>query len=142
MTLDDVGAYLVTQSIGVLGTTLFLGMMPPVLASTDPLMVAVHEYGGRTAAGYVRPFGAAAVDREYTRLQIEVRGLPEDYTGPRQKAQDCYLAMSKLMSFTFASGAACYTAVPLQPPFARELDGSKRWVIVFNVELYKAVTLT
>lgn len=141
MTLDEVGAYLQAQGIGTLGSTLWTGFMPPAVNASDPMMVAVHEYGGRYQTGLSRAFGDGQITRELTRLQIEVRGLVEDYKGARQKAQDAYLAMSALMSATL-SGVSYFTSIMLQPPFPLMQDGAKRWVFVFNCELYKQATTT
>lgn len=137
MILTELVDYLVTQSIGVKGTTLFGGYQP-----TDPdACVSLQEYQGRTSASMVRVFGQAEVEGELARIQVLTRGLPEDYDAPRLKANDVYRALSRVMSTTL--GATVYrVATPLQPPFPLERDGRLRYVFAVNVEVYKAVSAT
>ena len=136
MTLPEISAWLVTQNIGVANVTIFEDFMPP----TPNSCVTVIEYGGRSAPD-VRVFGQAEIAREYPRVQILVRGEPDDYVTPRLKAQDAMRAMTRIMTTTLSS-VNYYTSTPIQSVFPLVRDDLRRYVFAFNVELFKAVSTT
>jgi len=136
MTLPEISAWLVTQNIGVANVTIFEDFMPP----TPNSCVTVIEYGGRSTPD-IRAFGQAEMIREYPRVQILVRGEPDDYVTPRVKAQDVMRAMTRIMTTTL-SGINYYTSTPIQSVFPLDRDDLRRYVFAFNVELFKAVSTT
>lgn len=136
MTLPEISAYLATQSIGTANVNIFEDFLPP----TPNSCVAVIEYGGRSSPD-IRSFGQAEMTREYPRIQILVRGEPDDYVTPRVKAQDVMRAMSRIMT-TSLSGVSYYTSTPIQSVFPLVRDDLRRYVFAFNVELFKAVSTT
>ena len=136
MTLPEISAWLVAQGIGTANVTIFEDFMPP----TPNSCVTVIEYGGRSAPD-VRVFGQAEIAREYPRVQILVRGEPDDYVTPRLKAQDAMRAMTRIMTTTLSS-VNYYTSTPIQSVFPLTRDEMRRYVFAFNVELFKAVSTT
>jgi hypothetical protein len=136
MTLPELSAYLVAEGIGTANVTIFEDFMPP----TPNSCVTIREYGGRADVN-VRAFGQAEMTREFPRVQILVRGEPDDYTTPRVKAQDVMRAMTRIMSVTL-SGIEYYTSTPIQSVFPLMRDEVRRYVFAFNVELFKQVSVT
>lgn len=136
MTLPELSAYLATQGIGTVGSTIFEDFLPP----TPDACVALFEYGGR-ADHNIRAFGQAELTREFPRVQVLVRGAADDYGTPRVKIQDVLRALTRVMTVTL-SGIEYYTATPLQSPFTLERDGMRRYVLAVNFEFFKAVSIT
>jgi hypothetical protein len=79
--LESVGDYLVTNSLGTLGTDLFLGTLPD---SPDEC-VAVYENAG-TSPAFTMGTGGIVID--YPMLQIIARAGREDYPTARDKAEN------------------------------------------------------
>lgn len=136
MTLPELSAYLATQNVGTLGVTLFEDFLPP----TPDACVALMEYGGRSSPD-VRAFGQAEMTREYSRVQVLVRGAADDYVTPRTKIQDVTRILSRIMTETL-TGIVYYTSTPLQTPFVLERDGMRRYVLAVNFEFFKQVSVT
>ena len=136
MTLPELSAYLVTQSIGTANVTIFEDFLPPEPNSC----IAICEYGGRSDKN-IRAFGDAELTREFPRVQVLVRGEPDDYVTPRVKAQDVMRALTRVMTTTL-TGVAYYTSTPLQTPFPLERDKLRRYVFAVNFEFFKQVSTT
>lgn len=79
--LTDIGQYLQTNSIGALGTDLFLSQMPD---SPDDA-IALYEYAGNTPS--------RMGDNRRPGLQVKVRG---DYETARAKIDEIYTLLSKI----------------------------------------------
>lgn len=136
MTLPELSAYLVAQGLGTANVTIFEDFMPP----TPNSCITLIEYGGRTSP-QIRAFGEAEMSREFPRIQVSVRGEPDDYVTPRIKAQDVMRCLSKLMS-TSISGINYYTSTPIQSPFPLLRDELRRYVFAVNFEFFKQVSTT
>jgi hypothetical protein len=134
--LPELTAYLVSDGQGVANVTLFEDFMPP----TPNTCVTITEYGGRTAPD-IRIFGQAEMTREYPRVQLLVRGEPDDYVTPRKKAQDVIRSMSKIMTTTL-SGFVYLIVTPLQMPFLLRRDELRRYVFAVNCEVFKQISTT
>jgi hypothetical protein len=78
--LEAVGDYLAAQSQGVLGTNLFLAVMP----ETPDTCVAVYENAGNRPS-FTMGSAPFAIDRPL--IQVICRGANSDYPGARDKAE-------------------------------------------------------
>ena len=126
--LNDVGAFLAAapQSLGTVGTDLFLGTMP-----SDPNACgAVYETGGLAPEG---GFGVLGVQYETPGVQVVFRGDPHDYAGPRAKAETAYRSLAAVQPGTIVGGSAQYLTVhPQQSPFLMRRDENQRVYIACN----------
>lgn len=136
MTLPELSAYLVAQGIGTANVTVFEDFMPPMPNSC----VTLIEYGGRSDPN-MRAFGQAEITREYPRVQVIVRGEPDDYVTPRLKAQDVLRALSRVMTVTL-TGVEYYTSTPMQSVFVLDRDELRRYTFAVNFEFFKQVSTT
>lgn len=78
--LESVGDYLVTNSLGALGTDLFLGTLP----ESPDTCVAIYENSG-TPPSFTMGTGGIVID--YPMLQVICRAGREDYPTARDKAE-------------------------------------------------------
>lgn len=137
MLLDDLGAYLVSQSLGVLGQTLFLGAMPlehPTLAAIDEVLALLETPG----APALHVHSKAAPDVERPTVQVVVRGAPHGYVAARTRAQDAFVALASVHNQTLG-GNFYLEVVALQSPWWLYTDEQQRPHIVFNVACMKGV---
>ena len=96
MILEALGDYLQTNSIGTLGTNIFLGKMP---ANPD-YCITLYEYEGMAP---VESFGGAPYDIDMPRIQIVVRGARDDYPTARDGAKAVRDLLSDLTNVTISS---------------------------------------
>lgn len=122
--LDEIAVFLVAQGVGVLGSTLFKGLMP----DSPHACVAIYEYGGRPA---ITGFSKPGIQHEYPGLQVVSRGVAFDYAGPRAKIELAYRALSTVQAQTL-SGAKYLMLRAQQSPFVLERDGSNRVKFAVN----------
>lgn len=124
MLLNEIGAYLVANGIGVLGTDLFKGPMP----ATPNKCVSILDYGG---AAPDTVLGAAGDTQENPRFQL----LSRDTTlvGARAKAQEAFVALGKVKNMTL-SGTRYLAIRPIQSPFFLMQDANNRIVYAVNFE--------
>jgi hypothetical protein len=93
--LESIGDYLVTNSQGTLGTSIFLGNLP---ASPDAC-VAVYENAGSSPAFTM---GSGGIVIDYPMLQIVVRAGREDYPTARDKAEQIRVLLSSVLEQTIS----------------------------------------
>jgi Bacteriophage minor capsid protein len=94
--LEALGDYLQTNSIGTLGTNIFLGKMP---ASPD-YCITLYEYEGMAPD---ETFGSAAYNIDKPRIQVVVRGARDDYPTARNGAKTIKDLLSALTDVTISS---------------------------------------
>jgi hypothetical protein len=94
--LESVGDYLVTNSLGTLGTNLFLGTMP----ETPDECVAVYENSG-SAPMFTMGTGGIVID--YPMIQIVARAGREDYPTARDKAESIRTLLASVLDSTISS---------------------------------------
>lgn len=118
-----------------------LGTLGPItvgkMIETTNLAGAIYEYGGRSG---IRQFGVAGIKYERPSIQIVFRGEPEDYGGPRTRAE---IAMRNLAEIQVSTlGSTNYLqADPQQSPFPTQpQDGNKRFYIGFNLYITKELS--
>jgi len=129
--LDDIGAYLVTQSIGTLGSDLFLGWLP----DTPDTCVAVIEGIGDEA---LETLGStSSTNMEQPALQIICRGAPDDYNTPRIKAEAVKAALQDVANQVLTS-TLYYRIRMRHPPWPMGKDENKRFMLSTNYDVIKA----
>jgi hypothetical protein len=96
MILEALGDYLVTNSLGTLGTNIFLGKMP---ASPD-YCITIYEYEGMQPK---ESFGTAAYDVDMPRIQVVVRGARDDYPTARNKVDTIRQLLASLTDTTIST---------------------------------------
>jgi len=129
--LDEIVAFLAAEGLGTAHTDLFEAKMP----ATPNACGAVYESGGSPPD---LGFGSSAVRFENPTVQIIFRGAPDDYTGPRAKAQSAFDAMVGISVNQVLSGTKYLLVQALQQPFPLGgQDKNKRWRIVCNFLIQK-----
>lgn len=135
--LDDLGTYLQTAGVGILGTTLFKGRLPldaPNVLVQDSAM-ALIEVPGLPAD---RVHDGPVANIEQPMIQVVSRGLPHDYMDARTRAEAAYLALDGLTNIVL-SGTKYLWIFAQQAPFVlRQADDLGRPLIVFNVRAAKS----
>ena len=91
--LESVGDYLVTNTLGTLGTNLFLGTLP----ESPDACVAVYENSG-TPPSFTMGTGGIVID--YPMLQIICRAGREDYPTARDKAESIRNLLASVLEST------------------------------------------
>lgn len=138
MVLAEIVTYLASKSIGVAGTTLFYGLVPP---SPDSVVV-VSTYGGRPNEP---DMGRGRTRIEWPRIQIVARGAANDQDTPFLKMLAIIAALD-LIGSTSAdstlSGVAYKSVSALQPPFPLKVDENFRWHIACNFQVEKDFSTT
>jgi hypothetical protein len=135
MILDEIGAFLEAEGVGIIGQTLFLGSMPqdePGTGSQDAVM-AVIEIPGQTR---VAMHDLAKYERPY--LQIATRGAPYGYPAARLKAQEAWDALDGVAN-TALSGATYLLIEALQSPYFLRTDDLNRPYLIFNCRCARAL---
>lgn len=139
LVLDDLGAFLETAGVGILGQTLFKGRLPmdaPHVLVQDAVL-ALIEVPGLPAD---RVHDGPAANIEQPMIQVLSRGLPHDYMDARTRAEAAYLALDGLTNVTL-SGTAYLWIYAQQPPFVlRQEDNMGRPHVAFNIRCAKART--
>ena len=91
--LESVGDYLVTNSQGALGSTIFLGTLPE-----DPdACVAIYENSGSSPTFTM---GSGGIQIDYPMLQIICRAGREDYPTARDKAESIRVLLATVLEKT------------------------------------------
>ena len=93
--LESVGDYLVTNSLGTLGTDLFLGTLP----ESPDACVAVYENSG-TPPSFTMGTGGIVID--YPMLQVICRAGREDYPTARDKAETIRNLLASVLESTIS----------------------------------------
>jgi hypothetical protein len=133
MLLDDLATLIEGGAIATSGTDLFAGGLP----DTPDAAVAMMETAGREGK---HVFGQALPAIEYPRVRIAARGEPNDYETPRGTIEAIYQLLVARSAETVSGGARYLTWEPIQPPYSLGKDKNERWIVGFNVEVYKEVS--
>jgi hypothetical protein len=91
--LESIGDYLVTNSHGTLGTSIFLGTLP----ESPDACVAVYENSGSSPAFTM---GAGGIRIDYPMIQIICRAGREDYPTARDKADTIRILLASVLETT------------------------------------------
>ena len=134
MVLAELTTYLVTQGIGTAGTNLFYGILP----DSPDACVALFEYGGYPNDPVL---GGTTVRLEYPSIQVMCRGVRDDYTNPRQKAQDVVAAFTKIGT-QILSGVEYKAVLGNGPVTFLRRDENFRTIFVCSFDVVKAFSTT
>ena len=88
--LESVGDYLVTNSQGTLGTSIFLATLP----ETPDACVAVYENAGSSPTFTM---GSGGIRIDYPMLQIICRAGREDYPTARDKGETIRVLLAQVL---------------------------------------------
>lgn len=128
MILEALGDYLQTNSIGTLGTNIFLGKMP----SSPDYCICLYEYEGMAPA---ESFGGSPYDIEMPRIQVVVRGARDDYPTARDGAKTIKDLLADLTDVTISSTKVLRVA-SLGSTIPLGLDDKDRPRIAANFQAY------
>ena len=126
MLLEDIGTYLQTNSVGTLGTNLFLNTMP----EEPDILVVVNEYLSTEPFATMRQ-GAPLVERP--RLQLVVRDMPQEVVAAHNRARAAYLLLCQLID-TFMGGKTI-TLEPMDTPVLTGRDPKERVLYTVNFQV-------
>jgi hypothetical protein len=124
MLLDDMGQYLQEQSIGLLGTDIFLSLLPAEIDNC----IALFEYAGEAPELHS--------NIEKPRLQVMVRNV--DYQTGRMTIEQVKTALHGL-SEQIINGKRYLLIKALQSPEFLGYDENNRAEFVCNFEIIKEV---
>jgi hypothetical protein len=119
-------------ALGSLGT-ITTGNMP----DTPDVMGTIYAYGGTEG---IRAFGQSGFKYERPAIQVAFRGIPNDFTGPTNKAYIAWNYLPTVLPGPLGAGITTeyHFINPQQSPFpVAPQDVNKRWKIGFNVYLTK-----
>lgn len=127
MVLAELTTYLGTQSIGT--TNFYYGGLPP-----DPdIVVVLFEYGGLPNEP---DMGTGNTRLVFPLIQAVVRGVREDYDGPRLMIQNVVTAFTKVVNQNL-SGIPYKAIEARQDPFFLRRDDNFRVEFVCNFKVTK-----
>lgn len=106
-----------------------------VLQPDPDKAIAIVPYG---SVSPTEAFGTEVPTHESPRVQVQVRGEPNDPEEPGTRAYALWKATPKQM-VQLASGALYRHLKVLTSPVLLKQDAQKRWVWTFNVEAWKEV---
>ena len=128
--LEEIGALLVANSLGTLGSDLFLVRTPPV----PDACTTIYETGGK-APDYTHD--QAAPRYENPTIKVIVRSDKEkNYKAAKDKARQIWLVLGAIRNQNL-SGTRYLSIVPIQSPFSLGPDENNRLLISANYELEK-----
>lgn len=138
--LDELCTYLVTYTptLGLqipptAGFNLFAGR----IFDTPDAAVALIETGGEAPQYDL----GKPIQVEMPRVQFLVRGIPDDYFGPRIMAGRIIEALDAIRNLVLSS--VYYLNIDiLQAPFQLDRDAKERVTIAFNTSIWKAPSPT
>lgn len=119
--LDALGDYLVTNSVGVLASTIFLTRMP----DSPDVCVTLYESQG---AGATKTFGAGVTAVDVPRIRVLCRAGRNDYQVARAKAVDIRNLLGAVRKTTI-SGVGILTILATSEVYPMGRDGDDRPII-------------
>lgn len=129
--LDEIAARLVGQSVGVLGSSIFLGSGAIIPAGDGPYMTII-ETGGSAPT---RIHNIAGASTQRPTAQIAVRA--KSYSVARAMAKAAYAALDGVWNTTL-SGTFYQSITARQEPTDIGLEeGTSRRMLAFNIEAQK-----
>ena len=122
--LESIGDYLVTNSHGTLGTSIFLGTLP----ESPDACVAVYENSGSSPTFTM---GAGGIRIDYPMIQIICRAGREDYPTARDKAYTLRILLASVVE-TSISGVHIMRIEPMGSVNQLGVDPKYRPLISVN----------
>lgn len=109
--------HLTSNSLGVQGTSLFIGQLP----DNEVLCTALTEYEGNFTETF-----ASGMALSVPQLQVRVRGVPEDYATPRSRIIAIQTLLNQISNTTIG-GVAFLRVQPTSTILALGQDDRLRW---------------
>jgi hypothetical protein len=131
MFLDEIAARLVAQSVGVIGSNIFLGSKAVIPVGDGPYL-SLTETGG---SGPTRVHNQTGANTQRPTAQIAVRA--KSYVVARTMAKAAYLALDGVFNTTI-SGVLYHSITARQEPTDVGLDAKERVLITFSIDAEKA----
>lgn len=130
--LDDIAARLVSQGVGTIGSSIFLGSRAAIPAGDGPY-ISLTETGG-TAPTRIQNQASVATQRP----SAQVLTRAKNYVTARAKAKAAYDALDGIFNTTL-NGTFYVSVTARQEPTDIGLDdaGPGRPMIVFNIDAEK-----
>jgi len=128
--LDEIAARLVSQSVGVTGSNIFLGSKAVIPTGSGPFLSLI-ETGG---TGATRVHNIAGPSTQRPTAQVLVRA--GSYQAARTMSKAAYDALNGVWNTTL-SGTFYQKITARQEPTDIGLDGSGRVMVVFNIDAQK-----
>jgi len=126
--LDALGARLQTDGVGTLGTTIFLGFMPP----TPDAIVVIYEGRGN---GPELTFGTGVVALERPSVRALARGARNDYPTTRTLIDSVRASLGAIREETI-SGIKFMCVTPTSDPYPLRLDDKERTQIGLDLVVW------
>ena len=134
--LDDMGTYLDADTDFLSAFTMGINLFGAKMPDAPDACICIYEYDGNPneyTMGNGRD-GQAAF--ELPRLQVQVRGVPRDYSGPRSVARSVSKSLSRIMNQTI-NGTYYIRVSPITAPVPLRVDDADRVYITFNAEVFR-----
>lgn len=125
MLLDEIGARLQSQSLGTVGTDIFLGRLP----ETPDNGIAIISYPGS------EPLHTFGTDNWAGRPRFQVKVRNTSFAAAETKAGQCVTALSFVE--VVISGTRYLRCSALQDPFQLSHDQNERAVFAVNFEAWR-----
>lgn len=129
--LDEVGAYLQSQGVGVLAATLFLGIEPP---APDQCWTILES---PATLGPVRVMGVGGASVRLDRPRGQLRARAADYPTARSMAEQALAVLDWLGPATLSGTRYLHVEALQRPPFLLDRDANDRFILGFNFEVTK-----
>ena len=127
--LEDIRTRLVTASVGVAGTTLFIGRGLP---DTPDACVSVQQYAGDAP---VDTMGASLDAPKIQRPRVQVVARATTFSAAETKAKAAYAALHNFVGTL--NGTRYLRIAALQDVFLMRRDKSNRIICGVNFEVWK-----
>lgn len=144
MFLDEIGAYLAAQGVGTVGSNIILGSrgkIPTIKRNTSGVVVeGAGPYLSLTETGGTSPLRVHnTVGAHVQRPSAQICVRATNYLTARTMAKAAYTALDGVFN-TILSGVTYYSITAVQEPRDIGLDVVERSMIVFNIDVEKAVS--
>lgn len=127
--LDEIAARLVAQSVGVIGTSIFLSTKTAIPPGNGPFITIVETPG----YGAHRTHNGDRIQRPSAQIVVRANTYPI----ARTRARLAYLALDGVFN-TLLSGVFYHRIVATQEPFDLGLEeGTARARVAFNIDAEK-----
>ena len=128
MILESIGDYIQSNSLGTLGTNLFLGKMP----ATPDYCITVYEYEGMEPH---ETMGAAPYSIDKPRIQVVVRAARDDYPAARDGLNAIRVLIAGITDTTI-SGTRVLRVTSIGSSIPLGLDDKDRPRLAANFQVF------
>lgn len=130
--LADLGAYLVTNGLGTLGTDIHLG----ILRDSPDVATGLFELPGGLSLDTMESTGRPSIITP--RLQVLTRAASEDYEASKARADAVWDLLTRVVNQTI-NGTYYVRIEATDTPAPLDRDDDKRVLFVANYRVHRAV---